>query len=140
MTQRKRRDFAKYAPLYLQSMRDELKALEDFKAMVTKEDLERLQYPPHRLPDIAQRLIISAITRLAEAGRNLIGTEQLEPLAANWFDTQETQLIAQLIAFRNIAQHGYLESLNDRQLWQIVNGAAVDELSRIVNRLCEDYL
>ncbi|MGF1603303.1 MAG: hypothetical protein ACFCU8_15015 [Thermosynechococcaceae cyanobacterium] len=80
------------------------------------------------------------MTRLAEAGKNLIGTETLEPLAADWFDEEETQLIAQLIAFRNIAQHGYLESFSDPQLWQVVNGAAVDELNRTIYRLCQEHL
>lgn len=140
MTGRKRRDPAKYAPLYLESMRDELIALEDFKGMITPADVEHLQLPPYKLPDRAQRLIVSAITRLAEAGKNLIGTEALEPLAADWFDEEETQLIAQLIAFRNIAQHGYLESFSDSQLWQVVNSAAVDELHRTIHRLCQEHL
>lgn len=129
-----------YARLYLVSMRDEMCELKAFMAEVSVQDEERLSQPPHKLPSRSQRLIISAVSRLAEAGRQLIGSSDVKGLVPEWLTQQETELVKQLIGLRNIAQHGYLNTLDDRQLWGLLKGGGCDALEALIQRLCDEHL
>lgn len=140
MSQERNQNPEQYARLYISSMRDELRDLKEFMAEVSAQDIERLSQPPYKLPNRSQRLIISAVSRLAEAGRQLIGSTDVRGLAPEWLTPDETELIKQLIGLRNIAQHGYLNSLDDVQLWGLLNGGGCDALEVLSQRLCAEHL